>query len=120
MRSGDASSRRTKNLGTLERYDPKNDRWTELEAMPTVTGSVGAAFLAGRLITVGGESSTDASDSVQAYDVEAGQWSELPNLPSPRHGIAVTALNDSLYAIGGAATAGHVESTTAAEVLDFD
>ena len=88
--------------------------------MPTVAGSVGAAFVAGRVVTVGGETSTDASDAVQAYDVESEQWSELPGLPSPRHGVAVTALNDSLYAIGGAATAGHVESTNAAEVLDFD
>jgi non-specific serine/threonine protein kinase len=108
------------NLGTLERYDPAKDRWTELDGMPTVTGSVGAAFVAGRLVTIGGESSTNASDSVQAYDVQAQQWSELPNLPSPRHGVAVTALADSLYAIGGAATAGHVESTSVTELLDFD
>jgi serine/threonine protein kinase/N-acetylneuraminic acid mutarotase len=107
------------NLGALERYDPQSDSWTKLEAMPTVTGSVSAAYTGGRVITVGGESSTSASDAVQAYEIKGQRWSQLPDLPSPRHGVALTALNDSLYAIGGATVPGHFESTKAAEVLDL-
>lgn len=83
------------------------------------TGSVGAAYVAGRLITVGGESSTSASDAVQAYAIRSRQWSPLPNLPSARHGVAVAALKESLYAIGGATTAGHVQSTQDADLLDI-
>ena len=100
-----------KNVGALERYDPASDSWTELEAMSTATGSVGAGYAGGRVVAVGGESSTSASDVVQGYDIQKRQWSELPNLPEPRHGAAVTALKDSLYAIGGATTAGHVKSS---------
>ena len=107
------------NLRALERYDPRNESWTSLPDMPEASGAVSAAYVAGRVITVGGESSTDASDAVQAYDVKRKQWSELPVLPSARHGVAVTALKDSLYAIGGAAGAGHVRSTRDAEVLDL-
>jgi serine/threonine protein kinase/N-acetylneuraminic acid mutarotase len=109
-----------KNSGALERYDPETDSWTPLKAMPKVTGSTGAGYVSGRVITVGGESTTDASDVVQAYDVRKQQWSQLPALPSARHGAAVTPLKDSLYVIGGAAVAGHAQSTQAAEVLDFD
>jgi N-acetylneuraminic acid mutarotase len=109
-----------KNSPALERYDPASDSWTKLEDMPTATGSVGAAYVAGLLIAVGGEGTTSASDSVQAYDAEKRAWSQLPALPTARHGIAVTGLADSLYAIGGATTAGHVESTAEADVLDFD
>ena len=83
-------------------------------------GAWGRRYAGGRVVAVGGESSTSASDVVQGYDIQKRQWSELPNLPEPRHGVAVTALNDSLYAIGGATTAGHVKSSRLADVLDFD
>jgi non-specific serine/threonine protein kinase len=88
--------------------------------MPKASGSVGAGYVGGRLITVGGESTTSASDAVQAYDIQKQQWSQLPALPSARHGVAVAALEDSLYAIAGATTAGHAQSSKEAEVLDFD
>jgi serine/threonine protein kinase/N-acetylneuraminic acid mutarotase len=109
-----------KNSGALERYDPDSDTWTKLKAMPKATGSVGAAYISGQVIALGGESTTSVSNTVQAYDVKGEAWSQLPPLPTGRHGIAVTALKDSLYAIGGATTAGHVQSTTEADVLDFD
>jgi non-specific serine/threonine protein kinase len=109
-----------KNSGALERYDPANDTWTRLKAIPKATGSVGAAYVAGQVIALGGESTTSVSNAVQAYDVKAQTWSQLTPLPTGRHGIAVTALKDSLYAIGGATTAGHVQSTAEADVLDFD
>jgi len=108
-----------KNLGTLERYDPASDSWKALADMPDASGSVGAAYVGGRLITVGGESSTSASDAVQGYDIRRAVWAELPVLPSARHGVAVTAFKDALYAVGGATAAGHVQSTSEAEVLDL-
>ena len=108
-----------KNVGALERYDPASDSWAKLRGMPKVTGSVGAAYVGGRLVTVGGESITSVSDAVQAYDIRAQRWSQLPSLPTARHGVAVAALNDSLYAVGGAAAPGHIESTKESEVLDL-
>ena len=109
-----------KNSAALERYDPASDSWTKLEDMPTAAGSVGAAYLAGLVIAVGGEGTTSVSDAVQGYDTAKRAWAQLPALPTARHGIAVTGLEDSLYAIGGAATPGHVESTKEADRLDFD
>ena len=109
-----------KNSAALERYDPASDSWTKLKNMPKPTGSVGAAFVAGSVVAVGGESSTSPSDAVQAYEVKQRAWSQLPALPAARHGLAVTALKNSLYAIGGAAVAGHTESTKKTYVLDFE
>jgi N-acetylneuraminic acid mutarotase len=109
-----------KNAGALERYDPASDTWTTLKAMPKATGSVGAAYVAGQVVALGGEGTTSVSNTVQAYDVKSETWSQLTPLPTGRHGVAVTALKDSLYAIGGATTAGHVQSTAEADVLDFD
>jgi N-acetylneuraminic acid mutarotase len=108
------------NVPTLERYDPADDSWTTLDDMPDSVGSVGAAYVDGLVIAVGGESVTEPSDAVQAFDVESERWSQLPALPDPRHGVAVATLGDSLFAIGGAAAAGHVEATDTVSVLDFD
>jgi non-specific serine/threonine protein kinase len=109
-----------KNSAALERYDPDSDSWTKLKSMPKTTGSVGAAYVAGSVVAVGGESSTSPSDAVQAYEVRQRAWSQLPALPAARHGLAVTALKNSLYAIGGAAVAGHAQSTKKTYVLDFE
>ena len=87
--------------------------------MPTASGSVAAAYAGGRVVTVGGESSTSVSDAVQGYDIQRATWSKLPTLPSARHGVALAGLDDSLYAIGGATEPGHLGSTKAAEVLDL-
>jgi serine/threonine protein kinase/N-acetylneuraminic acid mutarotase len=108
-----------KNLATLERYDPVSDSWTKLKSMPIATGGLGAAYVRGRLITVGGERPTSPSNAVWAYDIRTGKWAPLPNLPTARHGVAVTALGDSVYAVGGAAGIGHVQSTREAEVLNL-
>jgi non-specific serine/threonine protein kinase len=109
-----------KNSSALERYDPATDTWTKLKAMPKAVGSVGAAYVGGQVIAVGGEGTTSVSNAVQAYDVKSQTWSQLTPLPTGRHGVAVTALKNSLYAIGGATTAGHVQSTAEADALDFD
>ena len=86
--------------------------------MPTASGSVSAAVVNGRLITVGGETPTEVSAAVQAFDLTKQTWSQLPRMHTARHGVALAALGDSLYAIGGATGPGHVGSTRKAEVLD--
>ena len=88
--------------------------------MPTASGSFGAAFVDGQLIAVGGEDATSVLDAVQAYDPEAGTWSELPPMVTPRHGLGVFGIGDTLYALGGALGAGHTDSASTAEALDFE
>ena len=108
-----------KNLGTLERYDPDNDSWTQLDSMPSATGSVGAAYAGGRVVTVGGESSTSTSDLVQGYDIQGQRWSKsCPPCPARATASPSPPSRIRVYAIGGAAAPGHVESTKAVEVLD--
>ena len=108
-----------KSSTAIERYDPADDSWTKLDAMPEAAGGVGAAYAGGRVVTIGAEGATAASDAVQAYDIENDRWSRLPTLPSARHGVAVAAVGDAVYAIGGATSAGHLGSTKEAEVLDL-
>ena len=108
-----------KNSTAIERYDPADDSWTELDGMPQPAGGVGAAYAGGRVVVIGGEGTTAASDAVQAYDIGNERWSRLPVLPRARHGVAVAAVGDTVYAIGGATAAGHLGSTKETEVLDL-
>ena len=108
-----------KNSTALERYDPANDSWTDLEGLPRAAGGVSAAYAGGRVVVIGGEGTTSVSDAVQAYDVQHGRWSSLPALPTPRHGVAAAAVGESVYAIGGATSVGHLGSTKETEVLDL-
>jgi non-specific serine/threonine protein kinase len=108
-----------KSSTAIERYDPVDDSWTELDGMPQAAGGVSAAYAGGRVVAIGAEGTTAASDAVQAYDIRNERWSRLPALPRARHGVAVTAVGDAVYAIGGATSAGHLGSTKEAEVLDL-
>ena len=87
--------------------------------MPQPAGGVSAAYAGGRVVAIGGEGATEASDVVQAYDIRNEKWSQLPALPRARHGVAAAAVGDAVYAIGGATAAGHLGSTKEAEVLDL-
>ena len=67
--------------------------------MPQAAGGLGAAYAGGRVVAIGGEGTTAASDVVQAYDIRDESWSRLPALPRARHGVAVAAIGDSVYAV---------------------
>ena len=106
------------NTPALQRYDPNKGVWTQLRAMPEALSGAGAAVVDGRLIVVGGESTTSAFADVYAYDLTTTNWTtSLPDLPEGRHGLAVAAIGTTLYAIDGAAQAGHHGSTNTVEAL---
>ncbi|KAA0022054.1 protein kinase [Antrihabitans cavernicola] len=109
-----------KNTAALERYDPVANTWASLPAMPTPRGGLGATYLDGRIIAVGGEEPIDVLGTAEAYDVAAQVWTELPSLATPRHGLAVAAVGNTVYAINGAMHPTHAESTATTEALDFE
>ncbi len=108
-----------RNSRALERYDVRENRWTNLASMPIASGSLGAAILGGRLVAVGGEGATRPISAVQSYDLISGRWSRLDPLPTARHGLGVAALGDTLYTLGGALGAGHSQSTKQVEALEL-
>jgi N-acetylneuraminic acid mutarotase len=109
----------SKNLATLERYDPVADRWQRLPSMPAPRGGFGAAVVGGNLVAAGGETPTGALRTVASYNFRSRRWSTLAPLPFAVHGEAVTAVGRSVYVIGGGRRAGHFASTNAAEVLEL-
>ncbi len=105
------------NLGTVEAYDPRTNRWARLPDLPDPRGGTGAAAIAGRLVSIGGESPAGTNRSVWALRPGARQWTRLPDLPTPRHGLGVVTLRGRVWAIAGGpqpglTVSGAVESLT--------
>ena len=89
------------NLGTVEAYDPRRSRWSRLPDLPDPRGGTGAAAIAGRIVSVGGESPSGTNRTVWALRPGARAWTALPDLPTPRHGLGVVALRGRVWAIAG-------------------
>ena len=54
------------NLAVVESYDPARNRWSRLPDLPDARGGTGAAALAGRIVSVGGESPAGTNATVWA------------------------------------------------------
>ena len=69
--------------------------------LPDPRGGTGAAAVAGRIVSVGGESPPGTNRTVWALRPGARAWTALPDLPTPRHGLGVVSLRGRVWAIGG-------------------
>ena len=94
--AGDAT-----NTTRFEVYDPTAGRWRGLPSLPRARGGTGAAALAGRIVSVGGEEPAGTIRSVYAYGLRSRRWSRLPDLPTPRHGLGVVAAGGRIWAVAG-------------------
>ena len=102
-------------LTAFDSYDPASDAWRRLPDLPTGRSGLGAAFLEGSVIAVGGEGPRMFPE-VEAFDVGAARWTRLPYMGVPRHGIGVVAAGGSVYAFAGGTRVG-VGPSNVAEVL---
>jgi non-specific serine/threonine protein kinase len=75
--------------------------WRPVAPLPEARGGTGAAAVAGRIVSVGGEAPPGTIASVYAYLPASRRWQKLPDLLTPRHGLAVVALGTRVYVIGG-------------------
>jgi non-specific serine/threonine protein kinase len=89
------------NVATVQAYDPRSRRWTTLPRLPGARGGTGAAAVAGRIVSVGGEEPQGTIATVYAYTPGARRWTRLPDLPTPRHGLGVVAYGGRVWVLGG-------------------
>jgi len=89
------------NLSTVEAYDPRRNRWTRAPDLPDARGGTGATAIAGRIVSVGGESPDGTTKTVYALRRPGTRWQQLPDLPTPRHGLGVVALGGRVWVIAG-------------------
>lgn len=105
------------NLATVEAYDPRANRWRRLPDLPSARGGTGAAAIAGRIVSVGGESPRGTDRIVWALRPGTPRWTRLPDLPTPRHGLGVVSLGGRVWVVAGGpepglTVSGAVESLT--------
>lgn len=108
-----------KNSAAFDRFNPVSGTWDELPGMPTPRGSYGAAFIDGRIVTVGGEEPTRVLATVEMYDVASRKWTTEAPINTPVHGQVVAAVGPAVYCIGGADRPTHESPVATVEVLDF-
>ena len=89
------------NTARFQSYDSRTRRWTTLAPIPQARGGTGAAYVNGRIVSIGGEQPQGTIRSVYAYELRTKRWRRLADLPSPRHGLGVVAHGGRVYAVGG-------------------
>ena len=89
------------NLAAVEAYDPRTNRWRRLPDLPSARGGTGAAAVAGRIVSIGGESPQGTDRAVWALRPGTRRWERLPDLPTPRHGLGVVSLGGRVWAVAG-------------------
>ncbi len=94
----------SRNLATLEIFDPQANRWTKGRDMAGARSGHTAAFVAGKLHVAGGEGfdSLDPFASHEIYDPQTDSWSAGPPMPRAKHGLASGAFQSRWFVIGGA------------------
>jgi N-acetylneuraminic acid mutarotase len=95
---------------TLERYDPRSDRWETVADMPEPRSGYALAALEGRLYVFGGWDGSAFRDDVFAYDPQSDSWSELESMPTARAFADASVVEGSIFVIGGENKAGPVAS----------
>ena len=89
------------NFATVEAYDPRANRWRRLPDLPSARGGTGAAAVAGRIVSVGGESPQGTDRAVWTLRPGTRRWLRLPDLPTPRHGLGVVGLGGRVWVVAG-------------------
>lgn len=100
------------NLSTVEAYDARRNSWSRAPDLPDARGGTGATAIAGRIVSVGGESPDGTTRTVYALRRPGSRWQRLPDLPTPRHGLGVVTLGGRVWVIAGGPKPGLTVSGT--------
>ena len=92
-------------LSSVEVYDPKNNRWTEIAEMPTSKALHTASVIDGKIYVIGGGFWDNDRfiylSTVEIYDPETDRWTREPDMPTRRSGHRTEVVNGNIYIFGG-------------------
>jgi len=90
---------------SVEVYDPSTDTWSAAADLPTPRWGLSLIAVSGRLVAVGGSTSTPGWPGMTAvteiYDPATNQWTSGPPLPEPRIGASGFAIGGIVYVWAG-------------------
>lgn len=90
-----------KSSTSIERYNLRTNKWTQVAAMCGRRLQFGVAVLEDKLYVVGGRDGLKTLNSVECYCPRSRRWSNVPPMSTHRHGLGVSVLEGPLYAVGG-------------------
>lgn len=89
-------------LNTLYRYDPLNDRWSQLASMPEPRGAGGVCISNDTIWYVGGiNQNKNISNSLFGYSIKNNNWFTATSMQYPRDHLRAESVNGKIYAISG-------------------
>lgn len=94
------------NLTEVLEYQPEQDQWKTLPAMPEGRAGHAAAIIEDKIQVFGGEHENGVYTSVLQFDIAKNRWQSIGTWPQARHGLGAINLNRKLFLIGGAADTG--------------
>ncbi|RIV37283.1 peptidase S8 [Micromonospora radicis] len=100
-RTGVAYGSAAPQVGTTTATTTADEAWSEIARLPASIYDNAAAWLDGKVYSVGGGGGTGTERRAWAYDPGADAWAALPDLPTARSKPAAAAVGDKLYVIGG-------------------
>uniref|UniRef100_A0A4W4HDT2 BTB domain-containing protein n=1 Tax=Electrophorus electricus TaxID=8005 RepID=A0A4W4HDT2_ELEEL len=108
VRFGLIPPRELSRLGALKpallwRYDPRFERWEEMEPLLQRRAQFSCCVVEGVIYAIGGrgQRGEPALSSVERYNMRAGCWRSGPPLPNAIHGQACATVGTGVYISGG-------------------
>ena len=89
-------------VGTTEKYDPVEEKWSCVGSMTRVCSMHALVAMRGSLYAVGGATRQGKSlCTAERYDVARDVWTPLPHMGERRCNLAAAHLHGKLYVLGG-------------------
>ena len=93
----------SKELPTVEMYDPTTDTWTQKADMPTPRKTK-TCVVDGKIYAIGGWSTANEQsqlETVEVYDPATDAWAKAQSMNHARCSAAMSVVNGEIYAMGG-------------------
>lgn len=75
-------------LLTVERYDPRSNRWTPVAPMSTRRKHLGCAVFQNHIFAVGGRDDLTELSSAEKYNPHTNTWTPVVAMNSKRSGVS--------------------------------
>jgi N-acetylneuraminic acid mutarotase len=116
-------------VGDLDRYSPRDDKWTSLPDMPTPRAGLASAIVGHSIYAIGGRRGPSGPCSqqpggqfakVERYDIGRRRWTEVAPMPVARSDIGAAVVDGRIFVFGGCKVTGssHVTYLDRVDVYD--
>ena len=88
-------------IATVERYDPRENKWTEVVSMSQRRASLGGSVFNNKICVAGGYDGDEWLKSCEVYNPSIDAWSPIGDMKYERSGVSLAVVRGKLLAVGG-------------------